>query len=246
MGREPTYSHIVLNEPTGETVSAMENKWMEVESLVLRAQGGDREALGALIERFQGSVFAAVRGRQRDAHEAAELVQEVFLHVMRKIGQLRKPACFGAWLQKITVRVAINRATRRPPLQTTEPEMLEQNGKVVSSPLEDLMRQEERDKVRLAVAKLRPIDRDALVAFYIKGKSLVEIADEFAIPLGTVKRRLHMARHRLEESLQESGLGGSRHGGDDTDEVRERAPHSRPAKRSTRKRRKELVPVGAE
>ena len=180
----------------------MDERWLEVERLVIEAQAGDREAFGELVKRFEGSVTAIARHRHRNADEAAELVQEVFLHAMRKLNQLREPACFGAWLHKITVRVSINRSTRRPPLPTAENELLESKGKAAATPLEDLVERERRQLVRDAVGRLRPIDRDALEAFYLKGKSLVEIAEEFEIPIGTVKRRLHVARHRLEESLR--------------------------------------------
>jgi RNA polymerase sigma-70 factor (ECF subfamily) len=130
-------------------------------------------------------------------------VQEVFLHALRKIQQLREPACFGAWLQRITVRVSINRATRRPPLPTATTEVLERGDDREATPLEGLMKTEQRDIVRTAVARLRPLDRDVLVAFYLKGKSLAEIADEFGVPIGTVKRRLHVARNRLQTSLEQ-------------------------------------------
>lgn len=179
-----------------------DEQWIEVERLVRLAQGGSREAFGELIERFQGSVMAIARRRHRDQEEAAELVQEVFLHAMRKLHQLREPACFGAWLRRITVRVSINRATRRPPLATAENEILEHRGKQSPTPFEDAVDRERAELVRAAVAELRPIDRDALEAFYLRGKTLIEIAEEFDVPVGTVKRRLHVARHRLEESLR--------------------------------------------
>jgi RNA polymerase sigma-70 factor (ECF subfamily) len=179
-----------------------EQEWLEVERLVRLAQTGDREAFGSLVERFQDSVLAIARRRHRDAEEARELVQEVFLHAMRKLPQLREPACFGAWLHKITVRVSINRATRRPPLLTAEAEVLESRGKPARTPLEEMVDRERRDLVRSAIESLRPIDRSALEAFYLKGKSLAEIASEWSVPLGTIKRRLHVARGRLESSLR--------------------------------------------
>lgn len=183
----------------------MDEQWIEIERLVRLAQDGDREAFGELVERFHGSVLAIARRRHRDPEEAAELVQEVFLHAMRKVGQLREPACFGAWLHRITVRVSINRATRRRPLATAENEVLEGRGKPTRTPLEDLVHRERRELVRSAVGRLRPIDRNALEAFYLRGLSLVQIAEEFDIPVGTVKRRLHVARNRLEESLRDEG-----------------------------------------
>ena len=45
--------------------------------------------------------------------------------------------------------------------------------------------------------ELKPLDRDTLVAFYIKGRSLKQMVREFETPVGTIKRRLHVARNRL-------------------------------------------------
>lgn len=183
-------------------METIEEKWIEVERLVRRAQAGERDAFGELVERFQGSVLAIARRRHRDPEEAAELVQEVFLHAMRKLPQLREPACFAAWLHRITVRISINRAARRRPLATAENDVLESRGKPTPTPLENLVLHERRETVREAVRSLKPIDRDVLDCFYLQGKSLLEIASEFAVPVGTVKRRLHVARQRLEEVLR--------------------------------------------
>ena len=60
--------------------------------------------------------------------------------------------------------------------------------------------------MRSALKRLKTMDRSALEAFYLKGQSLVEMADKFDVPLGTVKRRLHTARARLKAALE----GGSR------------------------------------
>jgi RNA polymerase sigma-70 factor (ECF subfamily) len=185
----------------------MDSRWIEIEALVLRAQTGDRDAFGDLVRRFERSVAAFARQRVRDQHEADELVQEVFLHAMRKIGQLRNAACFGAWLRRITVRVAINRGLRKQPVAVAETSVLESAARTAPEPIDDLVREEHRRRVRDAVAKLKPIDRDALSAFYLRGRSLLEIAAEEGVPVGTVKRRLHTARRRLQGSLEGIGAG---------------------------------------
>ena len=199
-----------------EQVRQRSAEWDIVEALVRQAQAGDRDAFGELVERFQGSVHAVVRRRQRDADEAAEIVQEVFIHAMVKIAQLREPAAFGAWLRQIAVRVTINRGTRRPPLATAEAEILELGGaprgddRHADSPLENLLGAERRQQVRDAVNALRPMDRQALEAFYLHGKPLAQIAEELDVPLGTIKRRLHVARNRLQEVLESADAGASR------------------------------------
>src|SRR5215469_7021687 len=97
----------------------------EITELVQRAQAGDRAAYGRLVEGFQPTVYAVALARLRNPSEAQELAQEVFLHGMRKLPQLRDAQCFAGWLRQITVRMAINRQTRRGPLLKVEPEVLE-------------------------------------------------------------------------------------------------------------------------
>ena len=58
------------------------------------------------------------------------------------------------------------------------------------------------EQLKAALAELKPLDRQALEAFYLRGRSLKQIAREFAVPTGTVKRRLHVARLRLKEVLE--------------------------------------------
>src|SRR5262245_56867603 len=107
----------------GTGVDAM--SWTEITLLVERAKLGDRAAYGELVERFQSSVYAIALTRVHDPVEAQELAQEVFVHGMRKLPQLRDARCFAGWLRRITVRMAINRLTRRGPVFGAETEVLE-------------------------------------------------------------------------------------------------------------------------
>ena len=176
--------------------------WMEVIELVRLAQAGDRVAFGELVTRFQGAVFAAALTKLRDAGEAQELTQEVFVHAMRKLPQLREPRCFAGWLRRITARMAINRLSRRGPLRGAEAGFLEAVPAVTAAPLDDLVRAEQRSAVQAGLRRLKPLDRQALEAFYLRGRSLKRIARELAVPVGTVKRRLHVARRRLKAVLE--------------------------------------------
>ncbi len=135
-------------------------------------------------------------------------MQEVFFARDAKLPQLREPACFGAWLHKITVRVSINRATRRPPLLTAEAEILEGRGKPARTPpLEEMVDRERRDLVRSAIEGLRPIDRSALEAFYLKERVGGD-CQRVGIPLGTIKRRLHVARGVSKRASERDRRGG--------------------------------------
>src|SRR5438876_2086334 len=140
--------------------------WDEVEVLVTRAQAGDRQAYGELVARFQNAVYAIALGRVHDATEAQELTQEVFVHAMRKLPQLRDARCFAGWLRQITVRMAINRLTRRGLARGTQPELLETVAGRGATPLEEIERREDRRQVHVGLARLKPLDRQTLEAFY--------------------------------------------------------------------------------
>jgi RNA polymerase sigma-70 factor (ECF subfamily) len=131
-----------------------------------------------------------------------ELTQEVFVHAMTKLDQLRDPLCFVGWLRQITVRMAINRLSRRAPFWGAEPEVLQSAADREGGPLELIIRDENRALVWKGLDRLKEIDRATLVAFYIQGRSLKQMAREFATPVGTIKRRLHVARSRLRKHLE--------------------------------------------
>ena len=176
--------------------------------LVRAAQAGDRTAFGELFERFQPTVLAIAMRRLRDHADAQELCQDVFVQAMLKIDQLRTPEAFIGWLRQITVRMAINRAVRRAHAISVEPEMLEATVIGSESPLDEVLEVERKNQVRAGLDRLGEMDRETLVAFYVDGLSLLEMADDFDAPLGTIKRRLHVARKRLAKQVEELEMVG--------------------------------------
>jgi RNA polymerase sigma-70 factor (ECF subfamily) len=179
----------------------------EIVELVRRAQEGDRTAYGELAERFQPTVYAVALARLRNPTEAQELTQEVFLHGMKKLPQLRDVQCFAGWLRQITVRMAINRLTRRGPLQKVESEVLDNAEAAGASPLEGMVKAEQAAELYRGLERLKEVDRDTLVAFYIRGRSLKQMSREFETPVGTIKRRLHVARNRLKKQMERAAAG---------------------------------------
>jgi RNA polymerase sigma-70 factor, ECF subfamily len=190
---------VLISSSIGDSLS---RTWAELAALVRRAQLGDRDAFGKLAEQFQPTVYAIALRRLGNASDALELTQEVFLHVLERIDQLREPERFAGWLRQVAVRMAINRATRRVFPPCVEAGVLEGAREQTDEPLEQLITRERAERVLDALGKLKALDREALDAFYIRGHSLIEIAELLGVPLGTVKRRLHTARKRLKAELE--------------------------------------------
>jgi RNA polymerase sigma-70 factor, ECF subfamily len=182
-----------IDSPIGETVRA--------------AQRGDRQAFGQLVERYQRAVYLTAYRRLRNHAEAQELCQDVFIQAMRKIGQLEDVRCFGSWLRSIAGRMAINRAMRRRATVSVDAAVLERGGIEAETPLGAMLVRERRQQVHRGLRRLGSLDRQTLTAFYFNGSSLVEMSRQFDSPVGTIKRRLHVARKRLAQELEALGSG---------------------------------------
>jgi len=179
----------------------------ETLELVRLAQTGNREAFNRLVQQNETMVFAIVFRRLRNRAEALEVTQDVFIQVLRKISQLRELERFGGWLRRIAVRLAINRAVRRPRETLGDNAVLGGLSAKTVNPFERVVASENAKCVRDCLDRLRDLDRRTLVAFYFEGRSIQEMSAEFDSPVGTIKRRLHTARNRLRDKLSDSLVG---------------------------------------
>jgi len=170
-----------------------DGKGMHDELLVRRSKGGDREAFGQLVARYQNSVYRVVRGVLTDPAECEDVAQEVFLKAYGSLAKFRGEAGFFTWLYRIAVNEALRHRRRRAfsnadALQEVEappgPEMPDEDAPTLRT-LEKLLR------------KLSDEFRAIVVLRDIEALSYQEIAETLEIPLGTVESRLFRARQEL-------------------------------------------------
>ena len=173
-----------------------------VTELVVQAQTGDRSAMDQLYCRFQQHVLAIAYKRLGNWDEAQELSQDVFIQAFRRLNQLQAPEAFAGWLRQIVHRMAINRLTRRQMPTSVDHEILEATITCDSDPLDAVLSSEQKIQVHQGLGRLGELDRRTLVAFYLDGQSLNQMSDAFEAPIGTIKRRLHVARKRLAKECE--------------------------------------------
>ena len=182
---------------------------MEVDrELVEAAQAGDRLALEELVRRTHRSVYTCALRLVGNPDDAADVTQDVYLRVVRKLGGFRHEASFATWLNRVTTNVAMSALKRRTRRLTVE-------GGAVPSEARDLAPDpaERAETIALArrleglVARLPETQRQVLVLRDIYGQSTDEVADAMGISPGAVKVRLFRARERLKAEL-EAAEGG--------------------------------------
>lgn len=186
-------------EMTEDSLTDLQMK--SVAELVHAAQAGDRNAFGELFERYRPAIVALAKRRVCNADEAEELTQDVFVQAMQKLDQLRVPEAFGGWLRRIVHRMAINRLTRSRTALACDPETLESTCLADGLPDEIVQGRERAAVIRDSIDRLGSLDQETLTAFYLQSKTLNEMSHQFEAPVGTIKRRLHVARKRLAKEM---------------------------------------------
>jgi RNA polymerase sigma-70 factor (ECF subfamily) len=184
-------------------VLAVECGVTDLARLIAAAQGGDRLAFGELYAHYARAVHGIVLSRVPRA-DVDDLVQDVFVTAMQRLGTLRDPESFGGWLAAI----ARNRATdylRRAP-QTTEltdelvsHEDVSSRGFSVRAPsAPDRM---EALAVLAAIRALPEAYRETLVLRLVEGMTGPEIAARTGLTAASVRVNLHRGMKQLRERL---------------------------------------------
>ncbi len=184
-------------------------------ALIERCQAGSLEAFDRLIALHENTVYRTALRLLGDAEDAADLAQEVWLTVFRKIGQFRADSRFSTWLYQITVNQARNRwrAEARRPREVSmdaplpgEEDSSEANRRdpppdPAPSPRERAAGREALAALQRELARLPESFREILILRHVENLSYEEIAEVLDAELGTVKSRLARARDLLRERL---------------------------------------------
>ncbi len=179
---------------------------MNEAELVRRSREGDGEAFRALVERHQEVLFGTAYLLTRDRRLAEDLVQEALIKAWRGIGSLRSEASFKAWFARIVVNEAMSKhKKKRLPETPLEDALLVPEG--AAGVEEEVLLEEERERLRQGLAALGDDHRQVVVLRYYSGLTTSEIARALGCREGTVKSRLHRALRQLGRALGAAALG---------------------------------------
>ena len=173
------------------------------EGMIERTRQGELAAFEALVHRHRNVVYRTA-ARIVGPSEAEDVTQDAFLRAYHRLDQYGGRAGFRTWLLQITHNAALNtlaRARRRPAGSDADSQHIPDRDPI-RQPVSQLERRERQARLELKLAALRPEYRALLVLRDLEGLSYAEIAEILAMPLGTVKGRLHRARDELIELMR--------------------------------------------
>jgi RNA polymerase sigma-70 factor (ECF subfamily) len=175
--------------------------------LVAAAQGGDRQALEALLARHQGRVYRFGRRMCGDEEDAADVLQETLLAAARGLPEFRGASSVSTWLFTIARSFCIKRR-RTSKFAPATVESLDQDpargGAVADpgrSPEELASGRQLQEALDAAIGALEPIYREVLVLRDVEGLPAAEVAEALGLSVEAVKSRLHRARMAVRQQV---------------------------------------------
>lgn len=173
--------------------------------LIARAAKGDREAFGALYERYVFKVFRHVYYLTNDSHTAEDLTAQTFLNALEAIHRYEmRGAPFIAWLLRIAYNLTINHKKVRKNGTAPLPEAVQIEG-TLCSPEASCEAKADGERIWEGVRRLRGDQRQVIVMRFVDGLSYPDIAKVIGKSIGAVRviqyRALCALRRRLEDDL---------------------------------------------
>jgi RNA polymerase sigma-70 factor (ECF subfamily) len=162
---------------------------------------GDHNACARVVRAYQDTALRTAFLMTNDRQAAEDVAQNAFLNAFRHLHRFDLERPFRPWFLTILANEARMhlRARRRRP-DTDLPDDLP-DGADADAILARLIRDDERARVRAALAELDEPFRTTVVLYYFNDLSIDEIANATDSQPGTVKSRLHRGRQRLRELL---------------------------------------------
>jgi RNA polymerase sigma-70 factor, ECF subfamily len=202
----PTWNFFPARSVASSETNVTDNTQLSDAQLVRETLAGRSEAFGQLVLKYQDRLFNAVLHVVANAADARDIVQEALVQAFLKLESFRQQSAFYTWLYRIAFNAAISHKRRQRPMASVE--RARETCHMEPSdhepgPAAVLDCKEQCRQVREAIAQLADDHRTVLVLREIDGCNYETIAEILALPVGTVRSRLHRARLQLREMLKE-------------------------------------------
>jgi RNA polymerase sigma-70 factor (ECF subfamily) len=183
-------------------IDAVLGTLMSFDNEAVRLRGGDVESLARLVERYQHRLYRYLLRLVSQPSAAEDLFQQTWLRVLERIRFYDPKRSFEGWLFAVAHNLAIDHLRRRKPESLDAPLPSGETPSDLArsdSPgaLEDVLSREKAKCVAGAVSELPEAFREVITLRFEEEMKLEEIATVLALPVGTVKTRLHRAMKAL-------------------------------------------------
>ena len=173
--------------------------------LISKVLEGDKQAYAQLIKRHQRFVFTLALRFSKSREDAEEIAQDCFIKAYRALHTFKQTSKFSTWLYSIVYTTSMTfLRKRRIDTQSIDDEssLIQLESRVSDLSSNEVEHKSKMVFVNLAISRLLPDDAAIITLFYQGEQSLEEIGQALGMEANTVKVKLHRARHRLKEKIE--------------------------------------------
>jgi RNA polymerase sigma factor (sigma-70 family) len=162
------------------------------EAWIKEILSGDHEAFRHIVRTHQDRVWNIALSVVKSPDLAQDVVQNAFVNAFLKLSSFSGAVPFEAWLYRIVVNAALQELRKRPPVSEASPDE-------IAAELDPS--QDESERIRLVLAKMKPNEALALQLHYLDGFSIQEITLITGWTESNAKVILHRARASMRKSM---------------------------------------------
>jgi len=193
-----------VRQPVGRDGSSNHPEHVRAADLELaqRCRQGDAGAFEELYRAHAGRLFSLVYRMAGSAHDAEDLLQEVFLQVHRKLGSFKGESSLGTWLYRLAINHCLDFLRGRQARMARSSDSLDAEGAdepVAATPA--VPTPVSRLDLERAIARLPDGCRAAFILHDVEGFEHNEVAKLLGVSEGTSKSQVHKARMKLRAML---------------------------------------------
>lgn len=176
--------------------------------LIARCLEGEEQAWIALTERYADIVFRVARRCGLDAADAGDVVQEVFMALLKSMKRLTRRERLLAWILKTAQRESWRQVRRRRQARAREEQVARPEKAPTRLPSTELTQLEDQHAVREAYGAIGERCRRLLDALFLSGtkRSYAKISAELGIPVGSIGPTRQRCLTELRKALDALGF----------------------------------------
>jgi len=178
-------------------------------AVVARAQAGDRDAFGILVERHSRAVFRVAYRLTGHEQDAEDVVQETFLHAFNQIGRFEMRSSVATWLYRIAFNCAHDLLRQRPRAARHD-SIDDEQGAGMANRLADAAPGPDRQfesaeidrRVKDGLSGLSEQERAAFILRHFEGQSIDEIGQALGLQASATKHSIFRAVQKMRRAVE--------------------------------------------
>ena len=174
--------------------------------VIRHAKQGDPAAFAQLIESHQERLYRFLLRTTNQTELVEDAVQDAFIRVLKNIDRFDERYRFSTWLFTIARRLLLNSLQKKRPLNAGD--WLDAASSSVMELTAETSDASDREFAAEildgAMETLTPHQREIVILYHHKGKSVHQVAELLGMPEGTIKSHLHRARRRMRDWMSSS------------------------------------------